>query len=154
MPACVSHLTANVQTVCLPGRGEDSREGRLLLPKQQAALLDLAAAAYFNSSGAAAEVGAEGGGDLDDFEDAPMPARKRRRIAPLLSCLGEQAVGQPAIWVPVAARMLFSYGLALPAATYAEWLRQLAAAATAHFPSHFMADEHDADAALWLLRCG
>ena len=81
-----------------------------------------------------------------------MPARKRRRIVPLLSSLGERAAGQPAIWAPVAARLLFSYGLALPASTYAEWLRQLAAAAPAHFPSHFMADEHDADAALWLLR--
>lgn len=130
-------------------RGEDSREGRLLLGRQQAALLDLAAAVHFHSSGAAsAEVAADGG---DDF-DAPMPARKRRRVAPLLSSLAARLDAGPAIWAPVLARLLLVYGLALPAQAYAEWLQQLAALAPAHFPPHFMADEHDADAALWLLR--
>lgn len=130
-------------------RGEDSREGRLLLGRQQAVLLDLAAAAHFHSSGAGGEVA--GGGD-DDFEAEALPARKRRRVAPLLTGLSAKLAARPCVWCPVLARLLLGYGLALPAEAYADWLRQLAALAPAHFPEHFMPDEHDADAALWLLR--
>ena len=50
------------------------------------------------------------------------------------------------------ARLLLSYGLALPAAAYVEWLRQLAPALRKYCPEHFMPDEHNPDAALWLLR--
>ncbi len=131
-------------------RGEDSREGRLLLGRQQAALLDLAAAAHFQSSGAGGEAG--GGGGDSDFEAEALPARKRRRVAPLLAGLSSKLAGRPAVWAPVLSRLLLGYGLALPAEAYADWLRQLAALAPTHFPEHFMPDEHDADAALWLLR--
>ena len=131
-----------------PCRGEDTREGRLLLGRQQAALLDLAAAAHFHSSGAGSE--AAGGGD--DFEAEALPARKRRRVAPLLAGLSAKLAARPAAWAPLLSRLLLGYGLALPAEAYADWLRQLAVLAPAHLPEHFMADEHDADAALWLLR--
>lgn len=130
-------------------RGEDSREGRLLLGRQQAVLLDLAAAAHFHSSGAGGEVAGGGG---DDFEAEALPARKRRRVAPLLTGLSAKLAARPCVWGPVLARLLLGYGLALPAEAYADWLRQLAALAPTHFPEHFMLDEHDADAALWLLR--
>lgn len=139
-------------------RGEDSREGRLVLPRQQAALLDLAAATYFCSSGGssgrdssgAADV--QGFDDLEAFEASPLPAAKRRRHTPLLSDLAERAASKPANWAPVLSRLLLSYGLGLPPEAYADWLAQLAAAAPSHFPRHFMPDEHDAVAALWLLR--
>ncbi|KAL4857208.1 Serine/threonine-protein kinase ATM [Chlorella vulgaris] len=138
--------------------GEDSREGRLVLPRQQAALLDLAAATYFCSSGGssgrdssgAADV--QGFDDLEAFEASPLPAAKRRRHTPLLSDLAERAASKPANWAPVLSRLLLSYGLGLPPEAYADWLAQLAAAAPSHFPRHFMPDEHDAVAALWLLR--
>jgi hypothetical protein len=61
-------------------------------------------------------------------------------------------VSKPALWAPVAARLLLSYGLGVPAAAYAAMLAQLARGAPRHLPPHFMPDEHDADSALWLLR--
>ena len=134
-------------------RGESSREGRLLLPKQQAALLDLAAAALFHASGVAVEAAPEGGLQEDDFEfHKAARARKRRRLAPLLSRLAERVGTAPALWAPVLARLLLCYGLALPAGAYVLWLRRLAEVAPRHCPQHFMSDEHDADSALWVLR--
>ncbi|PSC71129.1 serine threonine-kinase ATM isoform X1 [Micractinium conductrix] len=133
--------------------GESSREGRLLLPKQQAALLDLAAAALFHASGVAVEAAPEGGLQEDDFEfHKAARARKRRRLAPLLSRLAERVGTAPALWAPVLARLLLCYGLALPAGAYVLWLRRLAEVAPRHCPQHFMSDEHDADSALWVLR--
>ncbi|KAL4452130.1 hypothetical protein ABPG75_007792 [Micractinium tetrahymenae] len=132
--------------------GESSREGRLLLPKAQAALLDLAAAVYFHSAcGAAAELADGAAMDEDAFE-APLPASKGRGVSALLAQLAEHTVAAPSLWAPLLARLLLGYGLALPPAAYAEWLRGLAEAAPRHCPEHFMADEHDADVALWVLR--
>lgn len=130
-------------------RGDDGREGRLLVGKQQAALLDLAAAAHFHSSGAAAEAAADGD---DDFELPQARPHKRCRVAPLLSSLAARLAARSSSYSPLLARLLLSNGLALPAEAYAECLGQLARLAPAHLPAHFMADEHDADAALWLLR--
>lgn len=131
-------------------RGDDTREGRLQVGRQQATLLALAAATLFHASGAAQEPGSGGSGD-DDFE-LPARAAKRRRAAPLLLGLGASLEARPAAYAPLLARLVLSYGLALPAEAYAEWLAALARMAPTHFPAHFMADEHDADAALWLLR--
>jgi hypothetical protein len=132
----------------------------LLLPRSQAALADLAAAAYFHAIAGpggggttSRAAGPDGDGDdLDAFEASPLPPAKRRRAAPLLCTLGERLSERPPLWAPVLGRLLLEHALALPPAAMCEWLRQLAAMAPAHLPSHFMSDEHDADVALWLLR--
>lgn len=54
---------------CPPRRGESGRDGRLLLPRPQAALLDLAAAVYFHSScGTSPELADGAAMDEDAFE--------------------------------------------------------------------------------------
>lgn len=77
-------------------RGEDSREGRLLVKPQQHALLQLGAALYFHhawdgggvdSAGLQQQQGEGGRGprqrvleDSSEDEELPLPASKRRKV--------------------------------------------------------------------------
>ena len=151
--------------------GEDGRQGRLVVGRQQHALLELAAGVWFHSSSCAAAgglpvqlgQGGRGQGEADgdrqeeeeegEGEERLLPAAKRRRTAGLLATLLESALSQPVAWAPVGTQLLLSYGLALPSGVYAEWLQALSQRAPCLFAVHSPSSkEYDPDATLWALR--